>query len=50
MGETLATRFQSTENSLLHLPMTFVPDAEGKVVAIKVPLIPGIAPQRLVRQ
>ena len=49
-GETLATRFKSTENSLLHLPMTFVSDAEARVVAVNVPLIPGIAPQRFVRQ
>lgn len=49
-GEMLATRFHSAENSLLRLTMTFVPDAEGKVVAVSVPLIPGIAPQRFVRK
>jgi CubicO group peptidase (beta-lactamase class C family) len=49
-GETMATRFQSTENHLLNLTMTFETDTEGRVVAMTVPLIPGIAPQRFVRE
>jgi CubicO group peptidase (beta-lactamase class C family) len=49
-GETFGTRWQSTENNLLHLPMRFHSDKEGRVVAVVVPLIPGIPPQRFVRQ
>ncbi len=49
-GETLATRFQTTENNLLHLTMTFEADVDGRVVAMTVPLIPGIPPQRFVRE
>ena len=48
-GETFATRFQSTENHLLHLAMTFETGEEGSVDAVIVPLIPGIPPQRFVR-
>ena len=48
-GETLATRFQSTENHLLHITMQFESDAADQVVAVLIPLIPGIPPQRFVR-
>jgi CubicO group peptidase (beta-lactamase class C family) len=49
-GETFATRFQSTENNLLHLTMTFEPDPEGHVEAAIIPLIPGIPAQRFMRE
>jgi hypothetical protein len=35
---------------LLHLTMKFRSDREGRVVAVVVPLIPGIDPHRFVRQ
>ena len=49
-GETFATRFQSTENSLLHLTMTFEVDDEGRADAVIIPLIPGIPAQRFLRE
>ena len=49
-GEVFETRWQSTENHLLHLKMTFRSDRESRVVAVAVPLIPDIAPQRFVRE
>ncbi len=49
-GDTFGTRWQSTENNLLRLTMRFHSDKEGHVVAVEVPLIPGIPPQRFVRQ
>jgi CubicO group peptidase (beta-lactamase class C family) len=49
-GETFATRFQSTENYLHHMAMTFESDIEGRVEAVTVPLIPDIPTQRFVRE
>jgi CubicO group peptidase (beta-lactamase class C family) len=49
-GETFATRFQSTENYLHHMAMTFESDIEGRVEAMTVPLIPDISTQRFVRE
>ncbi|MHC4520250.1 MAG: DUF3471 domain-containing protein [Planctomycetota bacterium] len=49
-GETFETRFRSTENSLVHLTMSFQSDTQGRVVAVTVPLIPDIPKPRFVRQ
>lgn len=48
-GDTFATHFQSTENQLLDLTFTFESDAQGNVVAVRVPLIPGIPTPRFVK-
>ncbi|MCF2970851.1 serine hydrolase [Synechococcus sp. Nb3U1] len=48
-GETFSTRFQSTENRLLHLSFTFETDAEGLVVAVRIPIVEDIPPPRFVR-
>jgi hypothetical protein len=49
-GESLITRFQSTENNLLYLTMIFESDDEGRVDAMIIPLIPGIPAQRFLRE
>ncbi|MCB0123245.1 MAG: serine hydrolase, partial [Caldilineaceae bacterium] len=41
-GDTFASNFQSTENHLLNMTFTFDSDSHGKVVAVRVPLIPAI--------
>lgn len=43
-GETFATRYQSTENRLIRLILSFVSDAQAEVVAVKIPIVPGIEP------
>ncbi|MEN9224717.1 MAG: serine hydrolase [Thermostichus sp. HHBFW_bins_43] len=48
-GETFSTRFQSTENRLLPLSLSFESDAEGEVVAVRIPIVEDIAPPRFVR-
>ncbi|MCJ2544142.1 serine hydrolase [Thermostichus vulcanus] len=48
-GETFSTRFQSTENRLLHLSLTFETDAKGQVVAVRIPIVEDISPPRFVR-
>jgi CubicO group peptidase (beta-lactamase class C family) len=48
-GETFSTRFQSTEDRLLHLTLSFETDADGKVTAVRIPIVEDIAPPRFVR-
>ena len=48
-GETFAGRFQSTENRLLDMTFTFESDAQGHIVAVRVPLIPDIPTPRFVK-
>ncbi|MEN9230707.1 MAG: serine hydrolase [Thermostichus sp. DG02_5_bins_236] len=48
-GETFSTRFQSTENRLLHLSLTFETDAKGQVVAVRIPIVEDISPPRFIR-
>jgi CubicO group peptidase (beta-lactamase class C family) len=49
-GETFETRYQSTENHLHHMTMAFETDDDGKVIAVRIPIVPGIAPPRFVRK
>lgn len=48
-GEVFESRFQSTENSLLPMKFEFRADADGNVVAVYIPLVPDLTPQRFVR-
>ncbi|MBY6192156.1 DUF3471 domain-containing protein [Microbulbifer agarilyticus] len=49
-GETFATRYQSTENHLHHMPMTFESNSDGEVIAVRIPIVPGIEPPRFLRE
>ncbi|MEZ4711956.1 MAG: serine hydrolase [Caldilineaceae bacterium] len=49
-GDTLESRFQSTENRLLEMPFAFESDAQGNVGALCVPLIPDIPAPRFIKQ
>ncbi len=49
-GETFVTRYQSTENHIHHMTMTFESDGKGRVVAVRIPLVPGIETPRFVRE
>lgn len=48
-GDTFASPFQSTENRLLNLLFTFESDPQGNMIALRVPLIPGIPTPRFVK-
>lgn len=48
-GETFETHYQSTENHLHHMTMTFESDDSGKAIAVHIPIVPGIKPPRFVR-
>ncbi len=48
-GNTLATRFQSTENNLLRIIMEFGGYADSKFNFVDVPIVPDISPPRFIR-
>lgn len=48
-GEVFETHFQSTENHLHHMTMTFESDADGKVITVRIPIVPGIEPPKFVK-
>ncbi len=48
-GNTLATRFQSTENNLLRMPMTFGGYSDSKFNFVEVPIVPDIGAPRFMR-
>ena len=48
-GDTFASRFQSTENHLEHITLSFESDVTGEVVAVRIPIVPGIALPRFSR-
>ena len=48
-GNTLATRFQSTENNLLEMVMTFGGYADSQFNFVDVPIVPDICPPRFTR-
>lgn len=49
-SNTFASSFQSTENRLLNMTFTFESDSLGRVVAVRVPLIPGIPTPRFIKE
>ncbi len=49
-GETFETKYQSTENHLHHMTMTFESGTDDRVDGVRVPIVPGIAPPKFAKQ